>query len=151
MKKRASSGPLFFTFILINQFFQYAVVTQRAISGPLCRFSPRLPPPIFSPAPYRFFDWLPMCYLKEAPPLIRVGNGPMNCHVKRVAPSCHVITFAILLLAVANLASPTAPDLSVTPATPSFKYPAGSALPAARSLQIASTPTVHHHFTPQPH
>jgi uncharacterized protein (TIGR03437 family) len=65
----------------------------------------------------------------------------MNCHVKRVAPSCHVSTFAILLLAVANLAHATAPDLSFTPATLSFKYQVGSALPAAQSLQIKSTGT----------
>jgi len=81
-----------------------------------------------------------MCYLKEAPPLTGVENHPMNCHVKRVAPSCHVSTFAIRPLAVVNLAYPTAPDLSFTSATLNF-YQVGSALPAAQSLQSESTGT----------
>jgi hypothetical protein len=73
----------------------------------------------------------------------------MNCHVKRVAQSCHVFTFAIRLSADANLACATAPDLSFTSATLNFKYQVGSAPPAARSLQINSTPTALN-FIPPP-
>lgn len=79
-----------------------------------------------------------MCYLKEPRPLTGTGSTTMNCHAKRVARSCHVSTFAALLLIVANLAYAAAPDLSFTPATLNLKYQVGSALPAAQSV-IAHT------------
>jgi uncharacterized protein (TIGR03437 family) len=59
---------------------------------------------------------------------------------QQVAWARHCLTFAILVLASANLAQPaTAPDITTTPATLDFKYLAGSALPAAPTLQIKST------------
>jgi trimeric autotransporter adhesin len=63
----------------------------------------------------------------------------MNSDVKRVALPCHVTTFAILLLALANLAHAAAPDLTFTPTSLNFKYQVGSALPAAQSLAVKST------------
>jgi hypothetical protein len=78
-----------------------------------------------------------MCYLKELPPT-KGGKSPMNCHVQRVAQSCHVFAFAIRPLAVANLAYVTAPDLAFAPATLNFKCQVGSALPAAQSLHCKS-------------
>ena len=65
----------------------------------------------------------------------------MNSDVKRAALRCHVTTFAILLLAFANLAYAAAPDLTFTPASINFKYQVGSALPAAQSLAVKSTGT----------
>ena len=55
---------------------------------------------------------------------------------------CHGLSFAILALSSANLAQSAAPDVSFSPATLDFKYLAGSALPAAQTLQIKSTGTV---------
>src|SRR5437016_89463 len=67
----------------------------------------------------------------------------MICIKQRVAQFGHCLTFAMLVLSSANLAqSATAPDISIAPATLGFKYLAGSALPAAQSLQIKSTGTV---------
>jgi len=62
----------------------------------------------------------------------------MNCHVQRVAQSCHVFAFAIWPVAVANPAYATAPDLSSIPASLNFKCQVGSALPAAQSLHFKS-------------
>lgn len=106
-----------------------------------CGFSPQPKISTYFPRPLQLFAYLPICYLKEARPLTGTGRTTMNCHVKRVALSCHVSTFAILLLTVANLAHAAAPDLSFTPATLNFKYQVGSALPAAQSWQIKSTGT----------
>src|ERR1035441_2798330 len=53
--------------------------------------------PYIYPGPLQVLAWLPMCYLKEAPSSHQGGKRPMNCHVKRVAQSCHVFTFAIRL------------------------------------------------------
>ena len=64
----------------------------------------------------------------------------MICTILQAARARHCLTFAILALASANLAqSATAPDVSFSPATLDFKYLAGSALPAAQTLQIKST------------
>ena len=61
----------------------------------------------------------------------------LNQQVARVR---HCLTFAILMLSGANLAQAvTAPDISFSPATIDFKYLAGSALPAAQTLQLKST------------
>ena len=65
----------------------------------------------------------------------------MNSDAKRVALPCQVTTFAILLLAFANLAYAAAPDLTFTPTSLNFKYQVGSALPAAQSLAVKSTGT----------
>src|SRR4051812_49429778 len=65
----------------------------------------------------------------------------MNLDAKRVARPCHFTTFAILLLALANLANAAAPDLTFAPASLNFKYQVGSALPAAQSLAVKSTGT----------
>jgi len=63
----------------------------------------------------------------------------MICNAQQVARIRHCLTFAILALTSANLAKATAPDISMSPATLDFKYLAGSALPAAPTLQIKST------------
>ena len=65
----------------------------------------------------------------------------MTDDVKRVALLRRTSTFAILLLAVANLAYSAAPDLAFTPTSLNFKYQVGSALPASQSLAIKSTGT----------
>jgi uncharacterized protein (TIGR03437 family) len=67
----------------------------------------------------------------------------MICIKQRVALVRHGLTFAILVFAGANLAqSATAPDIVFSPATIDFKYLAGSALPAAQTLQLKSSGTV---------
>lgn len=63
----------------------------------------------------------------------------MNCNARRVVRSRCSSTFAILLSAIANLAYAASPDLSFSPASLNFKYQAGSALPAAQTLQVKST------------
>ena len=64
----------------------------------------------------------------------------MICNVKRVAPSCHILSFVSRQFAGANPASATAPHLFLFP-TLNFNSQAGPALPAAQSLQIQNTPS----------
>ena len=64
----------------------------------------------------------------------------MICLQQRAVRSRLILAFA-LVLSGAKLAHSTAPDISFSPATLSFKYQVGSALPAAQSLQIKSTGT----------
>ena len=65
----------------------------------------------------------------------------MDYRLKRAARFRHMLTFAALALQYANLAHATAPDITFTPSTLDFKYQAGTALPAAQTLQIKSTST----------
>jgi hypothetical protein len=68
----------------------------------------------------------------------------MNCNARRAARSRHFSMFAIpalfiARLTIANLAYAASPDISFTPASLNFKYQAGSALPAAQTLQVKSS------------
>ena len=64
----------------------------------------------------------------------------MNSEHRRAAWGWRILTFAWLATRCANLAvATTAPDISLTPTTLSFKYTIGSAEPASQTLQVKST------------